>query len=242
MIFFFRRGPTFFWRGESNYYYLFLPVLIFFSGGVKFFLLGGQHFIFFLNCELKVILMCFPRVFRGFLEVSPGFSQGFPGVFPGFSWSFLGVSQGFPGVFPGSYQGFPGVFRGFTRFFQGFPRDFFWGEKSRNLNKIKLDKSRSLSKIVSVLLSASVKTFFVSCMRDFFFPSFQWWYNLHWLRDSVSPVCKFFIVTLYFHCIGSMTHWLQDLNLYLVYLYFFLCTHMLSDIRFELCWSVQCWY
>ena len=32
-----------------------------------------------------------------------------------------------------------------------------------------LDKSRNLSKIVSVLLSASVERFFVSRMRDFFF-------------------------------------------------------------------------
>ena len=45
--------------------------------------------------------------------------------------------------------------------------NFFLQEKSRNLKKKSGDKSGNLSKIVSVLLSASFERFFVSCMWDF---------------------------------------------------------------------------
>ena len=96
----------------------------------------------------------FPRVFlvfsRGFTRIIPGFSQGFPGIFPGFS-------RGFASAFPGFYLGFPMIFLGFSR-------DLFLF--SSKINKYKV-KSHNLSKIVSVVLSASVERFFVSCMQDF---------------------------------------------------------------------------
>ena len=93
-----------------------------------------------------------PVVFLGFSRVFPGFSRGFPMVFPGFSRSFSGVSRGFPGVFPEFSGVFLGVFPGYSR-----------QEKSRNLTIFFFkDKSCNFSKIVSVLLSASVERFFVS--------------------------------------------------------------------------------
>ena len=125
-----------------------------------------------------------PRIFlgfsRGFLGVCPGFSRGFPWVFRGFPRVCQGFSQGFPGVFMGFYQGFPRVSRGFPGFpgvFPGFSLDFsgvfrdyffiyffliFFLVNSRNLFF-----SRNLLKILFVLLSASVKRFGVSRMRDF---------------------------------------------------------------------------
>ena len=119
--------------------------------------------------------------------VSPLFSQGFPGVFSGFSQGFprvfAGFSGSFPRVFPGFSGGFPWVFPGFSGVFQGVARGFpvfclfgLFFEKNHVISKIKEKErkkieieSRNLSKIVSVLLSALVKRFFVSRMRDFYF-------------------------------------------------------------------------
>ena len=62
-----------------------------------------------------------------------------------------------------------------------------------------LEKSRKLSKFVSVLLSASVKRFDVSRMRYFFLinhatsPKLYRSYYPHRSRDSLSPVCGIFI-------------------------------------------------
>ena len=61
-----------------------------------------------------------------------------------------------------------------------------------------LDKSRNLSKFVSVLLSASVERVGVSRIRDFFLinhatsPKLYWSYDPHRSRDSMSPVCRIF--------------------------------------------------
>ena len=109
--------------------------------------------------------------------VLPGFSQVFPEVFPPFSRrfpefsrGFPGFSRGFPGVFPGFFLGFsggfPGVFLGFSLGFPRFLFNFYFFQK--NLANSFWDKSRNLSKIVPVLLSASVERFFVSCMPDVF--------------------------------------------------------------------------
>ena len=73
-------------------------------------------------------------------------------------------------------------------FSQGFPDIFFFFFK---------DKSWNLSKIVSVLLSASVRRFFVSCKQDFFFSFYIyffyiWCFYPHRSRDSVPPVCGIF--------------------------------------------------
>ena len=101
----------------------------------------------------------FPVVFRGSPRIFPGFSRGLPGVFPGFS-------RGFPGVFPGFSRGFPRVFPGFSQaFFKICLKKIM---QSLFIIIFFLDKSCNLSKIVSVLLSASVERFFVSHMRDFF--------------------------------------------------------------------------
>ena len=85
-------------------------------------------------------------------------------------WSSPPNPWGFPRVFLGFSRGFPffsGVFPGFSLLFLfSFLRKITQPLKNKY---IFLDKSRNLSNIVSVLLSASVERFCVSRMRDFIF-------------------------------------------------------------------------
>ena len=110
-----------------------------------------------------------PWFSQGLPGVFHGFSRGFPGVFfLAFPKGFPGFSPGFPRAFPGFSRSFPGVFPGFAR---GFPRvfPFFSSLFFKRNNAISIKKS----KIVSVLLSASVKRFFVSRRRFFSFLFFK---------------------------------------------------------------------
>ena len=89
--------------------------------------------------------------------VCPGFTRGFPLVFPGFS-------QGFHGVFA---RVFPGFFF-LILLFCFLEKNHATSQKNKKKQFILfLDKSRNLSKILSVLLLASVERFIVSRMQFF---------------------------------------------------------------------------